>query len=505
MQPDTLPSTLSEALRYQIRTASLPLAMRSIFSHLPEPLVLEVSIGSAVQELPRAAAQLVKMALVSEHLMLGEVTTNVIADGVQMRMRRRNPTPAGRPEWSRELDRPLLQRHLRAVVFDLLWTLLDSEEFGVLLQEFAFRSAVLEALRSITSHMLSIRDVDTSLYVMLSGITSGHALGFNRAALFVPRDHDDGGVGTLVGVKAIGPGDLAEARAIWEHLEYDDKGIDELIEDTANGKFETAFEDHVQTLCLTPTEAPGDELRRALSQDGPCVFDASSLRNPTLAALDPVGPFLLSRVQSHGKTLGLVFADNRYSGEGIHGDQLTYFSFFINQTALIWENLALLELVEWQARVDPLTGALNRRAFETVTRDAVRSSGLLILDIDYFKEVNDSLGHAAGDALLKDLVELLVGSTRALDAVGRLGGDEFVVFVPDCDHEHLRGLARRIGVEALRAGIRLSIGGASGVEGVSDGLLRVADTNLYRAKRAGRGRACIGAEEPFPFVLPIDV
>jgi len=89
--------------------------------------------------------------------------------------------------------------------------------------------------------------------------------------------------------------------------------------------------------------------------------------------------------------------------------------------------------------------------------------------------------------------------------VGRLGGDEFVVFVPDCDHEHLRYLARRIGVEALRAGIRLSIGGASGVEGVSDGLLRVADTNLYRAKRAGRGRACIGAEEPFPFVLPIDV
>lgn len=495
MHPDTLSPTLSEAIRYQIRTASLPLAVRSIFSHLPDPLVLEVSIGAEVEVLPKAAAQIVKIALVSDRLTLGEVTTNAVSTGVQMRLKRKDTNM--NTACSRVLDLEQLQRRLLAVVFDLLWTLLDSDEFGAMLQGFAFRSAVLETLRSITNHMLSTRDVDTSLYVMLSGITFGYALGFNRAALFVPASDDET---TFVGAKAIGPSDLAEARYIWEHLEYDDKGIEDLIQDTANHNFETAFQDHVQTLELKVSRAPGDELQRALSQDGPSVFDAATLCNHSLAGLDLAGPFLLSRVHAHGKTLGLVFADNRYSGEGIHSDQLTYFSFFIGQTALIWENLALLELVERQARIDPLTGALNRRAFETATQDqVVQPSGLLILDIDHFKKVNDSQGHAAGDLLLQQVVELLEGMTRARDAVGRLGGDEFVVFVPDCDAEHLRALARRVGAEALKAGISLSIGGASGTTEPADTLLKVADSNLYKAKRAGRNRACIGTEDPFTF------
>jgi diguanylate cyclase (GGDEF)-like protein len=160
-----------------------------------------------------------------------------------------------------------------------------------------------------------------------------------------------------------------------------------------------------------------------------------------------------------------------------------------------------------QALHDTLTGLPNRalvldRAAQLLARSARRPgmlAGALFIDIDGFKHVNDSLGHAAGDQLLKTVGERLQGAVRDHDTVGRLGGDEFVVLVDTSDDERrLDLLADRL-TEVLREPVALedgrrifsvtaSIGVAMGQYGTPDGLLRDADLALYAAKAAGKDR-----------------
>ncbi|MBI5479706.1 MAG: GGDEF domain-containing protein [Deltaproteobacteria bacterium] len=172
---------------------------------------------------------------------------------------------------------------------------------------------------------------------------------------------------------------------------------------------------------------------------------------------------------------------------------------------MVWENLLLLKRVETLARVDSLTGVLNRREFEArfeaERSRALRSQGpcsLLVLDIDGFKQVNDRQGHAAGDDVLRRLGALLQQTVRSHDTLARFGGDEFVVLLPDTPGDHVAQAAVRIGALARHAGISVSIGGATWPTDCADltQLFAVADRNLYRAKNAGRGRACFGAAEP---------
>ncbi len=160
-----------------------------------------------------------------------------------------------------------------------------------------------------------------------------------------------------------------------------------------------------------------------------------------------------------------------------------------------------------QALHDTLTGLPNRalvldRAAQLLARSARRPgvlAGALFIDIDGFKHVNDSLGHAAGDQLLKTVGERLQGAVRDHDTVGRLGGDEFVVLVDtSADERRLDLLADRL-TEVLREPVALedgrrifsvtaSIGVAMGQYGTPDGLLRDADLALYAAKAAGKDR-----------------
>jgi diguanylate cyclase (GGDEF)-like protein len=160
-----------------------------------------------------------------------------------------------------------------------------------------------------------------------------------------------------------------------------------------------------------------------------------------------------------------------------------------------------------QALHDPLTGLPNRalvldRAEQMIARTARHPNmlaGALFIDVDGFKHVNDSLGHAAGDQLLKVAGERLQGAMRHQDTVGRLGGDEFVVLVEsDADEATLDVLADRL-TNALRAPVELgeggkifsvtaSIGVAVGRYESPDELLRDADLALYAAKAAGRDR-----------------
>lgn len=165
-----------------------------------------------------------------------------------------------------------------------------------------------------------------------------------------------------------------------------------------------------------------------------------------------------------------------------------------------------------QAMCDPLTGLANRACFSEQLEIAIGKArmdgsrvGVLYIDNDHFKDINDSFGHAAGDSLLVNVGKRLSGAVRESDLVARLGGDEFVILLAPVNGEDdlrhvsnkvLAAMSRKLRL-AEREGVDIELGVSIGMavfpEQANDaiGLLRAADHAMYRAKRLGRGRACI--------------
>lgn len=170
------------------------------------------------------------------------------------------------------------------------------------------------------------------------------------------------------------------------------------------------------------------------------------------------------------------------------------------------QNHALAREVEHHASHDPLTGLINRREIERLLELAlldVRTHGgthsLCYLDLDYFKLVNDGLGHAAGDQLLRGFADYLEGAVREGDWVGRMGGDEFALFLHGARQEEAKQVLQRIARNLGQAGfqrddgsprVSCSIGVVEITAEVADvnWLMSAADSACYAAKQAGRNR-----------------
>lgn len=164
--------------------------------------------------------------------------------------------------------------------------------------------------------------------------------------------------------------------------------------------------------------------------------------------------------------------------------------------------------LERTAATDPLTGALNRHAFDLVFDLALREAqrhdqrlSVILIDIDFFKQINDSLGHLAGDQVLRRLTTVFRQQLRDADVVARWGGEEFLVLLKDCPLEHALAVAEKLrhavaghDFGSLIAGqpsphLTISLGVTSHVAGdTADSLFGRADSALYLAKRNGRNR-----------------
>jgi diguanylate cyclase (GGDEF)-like protein len=184
------------------------------------------------------------------------------------------------------------------------------------------------------------------------------------------------------------------------------------------------------------------------------------------------------------------------------------FHYLAEQAAVSIENVGLHETVERQAVTDELTGLFNRRRFQEAMATEVERSkrfgqpvGLVLLDLDDFKAVNDTYGHQQGDLVLREVARVLRETSREIDEPARYGGEELAVVLPGTDLEGAYNLAERVraGIEELALPLldgegTLAVTASFGVAtlpGSADDmreLVAAADEALYRAKRAGKNR-----------------
>jgi two-component system cell cycle response regulator len=166
----------------------------------------------------------------------------------------------------------------------------------------------------------------------------------------------------------------------------------------------------------------------------------------------------------------------------------------------------MLDLLAKRAMIDGLTGLWNRAYFDQRLASELALSkrhgqplSCLMLDADYFKSINDTYGHPAGDAVLRRIAGLLAERARAEDVACRYGGEEFGMIMPNTTAANAGTFARRLlaGIESLMpmlggAPVRVTCSiGVADVNGVADQLLDAADAALYRAKRGGRNRVVL--------------
>lgn len=204
---------------------------------------------------------------------------------------------------------------------------------------------------------------------------------------------------------------------------------------------------------------------------------------------------------------GMWLTVNQLAGETFshpaigYWNALTRLGFLLLVSALLAEVRLLLEAERRLSRIDPLTGALNRRAFNDVAALEIlrvkryrRPLVLLYVDLDNFKTVNDQFGHGVGDALLSTVVNGMVTNLRETDQLARLGGDEFAVLMPETDRVAAERLVPRLQTALLEQmaqhhwPVTFSIGVliCDQPPDLVEELLQAADQLMYDVKRTGK-------------------
>ena len=262
-----------------------------------------------------------------------------------------------------------------------------------------------------------------------------------------------------------------------------------------------------QAVELRPEETP--ELVGMLTDRTPMIFDDATSSPVLRALLRGIGSADVVAVPLLAGTTFLGVATVGWQAgaapPSLVGDVLVRLSGVADQASTALQKARLLQTVRHQATHDSLTGLPNRVLFLDRLTSAIAAAdpsahlAVLFCDLDRFKQVNDSLGHAAGDELLRQVSARLRAAVRPGDTVGRLSGDEFVVILPGlAEREDARGLAGRVAqcfaapfrLEGVDVRVDTSVGVAvHRIDGeTADQLLRAADAEMYRAKRS-RGDA----------------
>ena len=380
----------------------------------------------------------------------------------------------------------------------------------------------LRFLTSITEGILSSLELDELIYVILSGITSGEGMGFNRAFLFLLDERRR----SLTCKMAVGPADRKQAHRIWEEIESLKIDLKFLLRSFRSIKKDPKAWD--LTRMMSSFSLPGSKLSIHIRSIKHMLSKRTSLRtlihmsitnNISFANNKCRVTMRTGRTGSHlsfknfvlvplvrgEEPVGAILADNLYNGRPVGEEDITSLRSVANLATLAIERARLYEKMKRLAEIDGLSGLMSRRIYEEklerLMEESIRRGqplSLILMDIDHFKPINDKYGHLKGDDVIRAIAGVLRESLRAVDLSARYGGDEFAVILFKTNLESAEKVAGKISrkIKKLRVGkgskLRLSV--SCGVSCTSLGhrtpvrLTRSADRALYRAKFLGRDR-----------------
>jgi len=377
--------------------------------------------------------------------------------------------------------------------------------------ELARKKAELDIFYEISNAMHTTLKLDEIFYVILTGVTAHLGLGFNRALLFLINETE----GAVEGKMAIGPESGEQASSIWRNIEQAKMNLDDLISafKASNKMIDSNLNKMISEFKIPLKEEGGIIAITALG-GMPLHIRHETIRNcqddRIIQLLNPK-EFVCVPLRSKTKTLGVLYADNAFTGKPITNEDIRILTMFANQAGLAIENSFLYEQTVTMAQTDSLTKLYNHGYFQDAltteiehAKEAARILSLLLIDLDNFKNYNDTLGHQAGDKILSQIGIFLKDSSRKLDYACRYGGEEFAIILPRTDKKEAFAIAQRIRelieshpfwkeeVQPLRK-LTVSIGLAAFPEDANDkqGLLTAADLALYQAKHTGKNKTSV--------------
>ena len=385
------------------------------------------------------------------------------------------------------------------------------EDAGKLKIELERTKMELGVLYEISNAMRTTLKLDEILYIILTGVTAHTGLGFNRAMLFLVNEKEK----IIEGKLGIGPESGEEANAAWTKIEEEKMDLEDLIAafKSSNSILESGFNRQVRNLKVSLQDRNDNPLSLAVLEGMPLHLTNQTIHkyrsSPVIKMLES-NELVLIPLKAKDRVNGIIVADNFITNEPITKDDIRMLTMLANQAGLAIENSQHFELTSERAHSDYLTNLWNHGYFQYLLQTEVEKAkatkkplSLLIIDIDDFKIYNDTLGHQAGDKILKDLAQLLRNQSRKMDFVCRYGGEEFMIILPQTDKEEAFMIAERIRKDIqrypfLNEGIlpnkqlTVSLGLATYPK---DGLLPAelitsSDKSLYQAKNKGKNNTC---------------
>jgi len=390
-------------------------------------------------------------------------------------------------------------------------TVYGMEELTKTKQELERTKSELAILYEISNAMRMTLKLDEILFIILTGVTAHIGLGFNRAVLFLVNEKDN----LIEGKMTIGPGSGEEANRVWKYVEQEKMDMDDLINAyKVSGKFrESGFNQQIQHIKISLQEQKNNLLALCVLEGMPLHLTQETLQNYSqdqIIHLLGAEELVVVPLKAKDKVNGLILADNFVTKKPITKDDLRMLIMLANQAGLAIENSHLYEKTLITAHQDSLTNLWNHGYFQYLlgielerSRATATPLSLVLLDLDDFKVYNDTLGHQAGDMLLKDVANLLKNQSRKMDYVCRYGGEEFAVILPYTDKKEAYLIAERLREniakypfareeslpnKSLTASLGLSTFPENG--STASDLIAHSDKALYEAKHKGKNNTC---------------
>lgn len=368
-------------------------------------------------------------------------------------------------------------------------------------------SRQLNVFREVSFTMQDTLDLDRLLQTILTSVTAGHGLGFNRSIIFFADPEKD----SIYGVMGTGPMSPEEGFQIWEEITRQHFDLQSLIDEKETG---TSHDEQLNER-IRKMRIPFDGehvFRQTLDTGRPIHVYASITDDPVLRMLHAelqMDECTIFPLHHQGIPYGLLVIDNVVNKKPITPQKIDGVRPIAEQASLALHQTTLYQRIETLALRDGLTRLKNHRSFEqdldVLFREcADEELSLIVMDIDHFKQYNDTNGHLAGNELLTRLASVIRRSVPDEQMAYRFGGEEFVVLLPKFDEVEATHVAETIRAVVLKTSftygeaqpggrLTLSFGVASKHtlrHQTSEQLIECADQALYAAKSRGKNQVC---------------